>query len=119
MDNKNIKEKKKKKEKKVKEKLNENDQNDDISNDKQELKCRRGFKICRNNECGQLVHIHKKKCPHCEFGFEFLLKQSPKLSPVNMEEKISLKKRKKGDSEPEAMFKKIKQNLHRVSLNFL
>jgi hypothetical protein len=53
-------------------------------------KCKRGFKFCRNEKCGEMVHIHNKKCPICGFEFE----QKPP-GPSQEEEFAELEKQNK------------------------
>lgn len=61
-------------------------------------KCKRGYKFCRGEKCGQMVHIHNKKCPLC--GFEFEVKPA---GPSQEEELLELEKQNKQS-------KKIKPN---------
>jgi len=58
-----------------------------------EKKCKRGFKFCKNPNCDEMVHIHKKSCPKC--GFEFEMKTTAKDQQEDIAELEKLLKKKK------------------------
>jgi len=86
-------------------------------------KCKRGYKFCRNEKCGEMVHIHNKKCPFC--GFEFEVKPSSPQEEEDILEienqskqskKIKTNEEEKKDTSQVLDKKAIKKNFYRVKL---
>ena len=66
------------------------------------VKCRRGFKVCRNEVCQQLVHIHKRICPHCNHEFDFLPKENQGIDDIIAKaQRKTKKKRTQANSDDE------------------
>ena len=72
-----------------------------VKKEQPEVKGKRGFKVCRNPECNQLVHIHKKICPHCGFAFDFLEKKAEETGETLSKYLVKKKKGPKKKNEPQ------------------
>ncbi|KRX02387.1 WD40-repeat-containing domain [Pseudocohnilembus persalinus] len=63
--------------------------------DENKPKGKRGFKFCKNEDCKQLIYIHQKTCPHCNFSNAMKHK-----SAENQDKNQNLKK----DDQPDKNF---------------
>jgi acetyl-CoA carboxylase beta subunit len=59
-----------------------------------EKKCKRGYKFCKNKDCDEMVHIHSRVCPKCNFEFEMKAHAKEEVSDAQELEKLISKKKK-------------------------
>ena len=113
-----------KKEKKIKTKREEKDEEREIEKGEPKKLCKRGFKFCRNPQCDEMVHIHKKSCPKCGFEFEMKvnLKEEPQ-DPAELEKLLNKKKKVKKEAAQEESegldMRVVKKAFYRVKTDLI